>query len=515
MHSIKPSPHLFSVGYLLAVFLATPLAAQTDSSALRDAVTLQAIRAHQQALADFASANGGTRVANSPGYDASARYVEEKLRDAGYQVTVQPFHFLLFEETSPPELVQTAPGSTTYVHGTDFLTVRYSGSGSLEGVVVPTTDLVMPPSAEPSSTSGCEAADFPNAPAEPAIALVQRGTCLYQQKVENATAAGYDAVLIFNEGQEGRREVTQGTLGDPVSIPVVTTSFALGEELHGLAQAGEARIQLSVDTTTEPVPTMNVVAETQGGRADRVVMVGAHLDSVTEGPGINDNGSGTAAILEIAIQMSKLGITPANRVRFAFWGAEEWGLLGSKHYVDQLTSEELSKIVLNLNYDMLGSPNPVSFVYDGDGSETGPVGPPGSAEVEGIFLEYFRAQNLPTRSSAFDGRSDYGPFIEKGIPAGGLFSGAEAVKTAEEAAEFGGAAGEPYDRCYHLACDDFANTNEPSVDALSDAAAHAVLHFATILPAPVVTAFAAGAARSASGVPLDTLPFSGEAQFQK
>ena len=141
--------------------------------------------------------------------------------------------------------------------------------------------------------------------------------------------------------------------------------------------------------------------------------------------------------------MGKLGITPANRVRFAFWGAEEWGLLGSKHYVDQLTSEELSKIVLNLNYDMLGSPNPVSFVYDGDGSETGPVGPPGSAEIEGVFLDYFRAQNLPTRPTAFDGRSDYGPFIDKGIPAGGLFSGAEGVKTPAQAAVFGGTAGSP------------------------------------------------------------------------
>ena len=511
MHSIKPSPYLFAVGPLLAVFLATPLAAQTDSSALRDAVTLQAIRAHQQALADFAAANGGTRVANSPGYDASVRYIEEKLRDAGYQVTVQPFHFLLFEETSPPTLVQTAPGSTTYAPGTDFLTVRYSGSGSLEGVIVPTADLVMPASAEPSSTSGCEAADFPNAPAEPAVALVQRGTCTYQQKVDNAVAAGYDAVLIFNEGQEDRRDVTQGTLNDPVSIPVVTTSFALGEEL----QAGGARVQIVIETTTEAVPTMNVIAESQGGSADSVVIVGAHLDSVTEGPGINDNGSGTAAILEIAIQMDKLAITPANRVRFAFFGAEEWGLLGSKHYVDQLTSEELSKIVLNLNYDMLGSPNPVSFVYDGNGSETGPVGPPGSAEIEQVFLDYFRAQNSPSRATAFDGRSDYGPFIDKGIPAGGLFSGAEAVKSADEAAAFGGVAGQPYDKCYHQACDDFTNNNDTSLDALSDAAAHAVLHFATILPPPVVTAFAAGAARAASAVPLDTLPFSGEGQFQK
>ena len=258
----------------------------------------------------------------------------------------------------------------------------------------------------------------------------------------------------------------------------------------------------------------NVIGEAQGGSADSVVIVGAHLDSVAAGPGINDNGSGTAAILEIAIQLARLGITTPNRLRFAFWGAEEWGLLGSTHYVEQLTSEELGRIVLNLNYDMLGSPNPVSFVYDGDGSATGPAGPPGSGEIEAVFADYFQANNLPTRPTAFDGRSDYGPFIAQGIPAGGLFSGAEGLKTAEEAQDFGGTAGEPYDKCYHQACDDLANVNEAALHALSDAAAHAVLHFATELPVPVVTAFRVGAGRAASAVPLESLPFRGEAQFQ-
>ena len=245
-----------------------------------------------------------------------------------------------------------------------------------------------------------------------------------------------------------------------------------------------------------------------------MVVIGAHLDSVAEGPGINDNGSGTGTILEIAIQLRKLGIATQNRLRFAFFGAEEWGLLGSAHYVGQLTPEELDKIVLNLNFDMLGSPNPVSFVYDGDGSDTGPVGPEGSGEIEAVFLDYFQGANLPTRPTAFDGRSDYGPFIAKGIPAGGLFTGAEGLKTEDEAAAFGGTAGEAYDKCYHKACDDLANVSEPELDKLSDAAAHAVLHFGTELPVPVVTAFRSGAGRGASAVPLESLPFRGEGQYQ-
>ena len=113
------------------------------------------------------------------------------------------------------------------------------------------------------------------------------------------------------------------------------------------------RARVRTDTITESRETANVIVETSEGTADRVVVVGAHLDSVREGPGINDNGSGTATILEIALQMRRLGIALSNRLRFAFWGAEEWGLLGSKHYVDQLPQEELSKILLNLNFDML------------------------------------------------------------------------------------------------------------------------------------------------------------------
>jgi Zn-dependent M28 family amino/carboxypeptidase len=145
----------------------------------------------------------------------------------------------------------------------------------------------------------------------------------------------------------------------------------------------------------------------------------------SEGPGINDNGSGSAAILEIAEQMSELGIEPTNRVRFAWWGGEEFGLLGSEHYVSNLTTRELKDIAVNLNFDMVASPNFVRFVYDGDGSGTGTKGPNGSGNVEQVFLDYFAQQNLPTEPTAFDGRSDYGPFIDRGIPAGGLFTGAE------------------------------------------------------------------------------------------
>ena len=129
-----------------------------------------------------------------------------------------------------------------------------------------------------------------------------------------------------------------------------------------------------------------------------------------------------------------------------------------------------------LNFDMIGSPNFVRFVYDGDGSGTGTVGPNGSDVVEDVFLDYFGS--MPTEPTAFDGRSDYGPFIDVGIPAGGLFTGAEGIKTPEEAAIYGGTAGVAYDHCYHQACDNFGNIDLTALDQMSDAAAHAVLTFA-------------------------------------
>lgn len=233
-----------------------------------------------------------------------------------------------------------------------------------------------------------------------------------------------------------------------------------------------------VDADSEIRTTANVIADSTSGRDDRVVLVGAHLDSVPEGPGIQDNGSGSAAILETALQMANQEITPRNKVRFAWWGAEEAGLLGSQHYVDNLSAREIKDIALNLNFDMIGSPNFVRFVYDGDGSATPQAGPNGSQTIESVFLTYFESVSLPVEPTAFDGRSDYGPFIEVGIPAGGLFTGAEGIKTPDEAALYGGTAGEQYDPCYHLACDTFDNISLEALDQMSDAVAHSVLTFA-------------------------------------
>ncbi|GAB1640722.1 M28 family metallopeptidase [Krasilnikovia sp. MM14-A1259] len=458
---------------LLVAVGASPAGAvdQVDSKRLRDAVTVNGILGHERVLQRIANQNGGTRASGTPGYAASAEYVKQTLTAAGYRVSEQEFTFPFFRELAPATLARVAPTPADYPTGT----FEFSGSGDVTGAVVPTKDVQVPAPATPSATSGCEASDFTPAGDAPAIALIQRGTCTYRIKVTNAVAAGYDAVIIFNEGQPGRTDLVTGDLGAVFGVPVVGLSYADGAALFAATQQDAVTARVTTATSAdEAAKTTHVIAETPGGDPDKVLVVGSHLDSVAAGPGINDNGSGAATNLEIAEQLAALKIRPRQKVRFAFWGAEEAGLLGSEHYVATLPDAELGRIFANLNFDMLGSPNYVRFVYDGDGSQTSVAGPPGSGQIERIFTDYFTGQGLASEPSQFNGRSDYGPFIAVGIPAGGLFSGAEGRKTEAQATVYGGTAGAAYDACYHQACDTTNNLNPAALAELSDAAAHAV-----------------------------------------
>jgi Zn-dependent M28 family amino/carboxypeptidase len=440
-------------------------------------VTVNGVNRHLIAFQRIAEQNGGTRASGTPGYDASATYVHDKLAAAGLDVEYQEFEFPYFQENAPAELDRISPSPQTFVPGEEVVTYDFSGSGEVTGTVQ-AVDLEIPPGPLPtSSTSGCQAEDFAGFTAGN-IALIQRGTCTFQIKVTNAIAAGAAAVIIFNEGQEGRTDPFAGDIGIPVDIPVVGISFAEGAEFADLIAAGPVVARVETSTESETRTTRNVIAETPGGRADNVVMAGAHLDSVPAGPGINDNGTGTAALLELGLKLADERVR--NKVRLAFWGAEEAGLLGSEYYVAQLSFEQQLDIALYLNFDMIGSPNFARFVYDGDDSDgvgAGP-GPFGSAQIEALFTGYFDSRSLPSEGTDFSGRSDYGPFIAVGIPSGGLFTGAEGIKTPEQAARYGGTAGIAYDPCYHAACDNLGNINRTALDQNGDAVAFAVGRYA-------------------------------------
>jgi Zn-dependent M28 family amino/carboxypeptidase len=297
---------------------------------------------------------------------------------------------------------------------------------------------------------------------------VRRGTCAFGDKATNATEAGAAAVIVMNRGGEGATDAFAGTLGAPIEGvgPVIGTSFAIGESLA--AEGTEARV--SADTDSDIRTTWNVIADSTSGNRQNVVMAGAHLDSVDGGEGINDNGSGSATLLETAEAMADS--KTENRLRFAWWGAEELGLLGSEYYVADLSENKPNKfqnIALYLNFDMVGSPNYVLGVYDGNNDSFPPeqsaTAPEGSAAIERRFHRFFDELGTGSVDTAFSGRSDYGPFIALNVPAGGLFTGAEGVKTEEEAELFGGTAGEAYDECYHQDCDDLGNVSRAAVRA--------------------------------------------------
>jgi Zn-dependent M28 family amino/carboxypeptidase len=415
-----------------------PVSAPDFAAALHGRVTVDAMMAHLTKLQDIAKANGNTRAVGTPGYDASVNYVVGKLRDKGFEVQTVQFDARVFHSD---------PGSVTVADKKfEARALEYSPATPPVGVTGPL--VAVPVDASP----GCNASDYDNLPVNGAVVLVDRGTCPFTQKESTAAQRGAVAVVVADNVVE---EQMGGTLGETtdVKIPVVSVTKADGALLR--TTVGPATVQLSAETKT--VQARNVIAQTKTGSTSDVVMSGAHLDSVPEGPGINDNGSGVAAVLETALQ---LGSSPGihNAVRFGFWGAEELGLIGSRKYVESLDVNALKDIALYLNFDMLAAPNPGYFTYDGDQSlaadkRGSPVVPEGSAGIERSLVAYLHSAGKTAEDTSFDGRSDYDGFTAAGIPSGGLFSGAENKKTGEEAKLWGGGADQPFDPNYHKSTD--------------------------------------------------------------
>jgi hypothetical protein len=452
---------------------------------LLECVTVEGVLEHLQKFQDIADKSTdpvypGTRAAGTDGYADSVAYVADLLREAGYNVTLDPVDITF---NFPAVLQQLTPALAEYETGV----FTGSGSGTVEGNVIP-VDINL--TGDRASTSGCEAADFAGVDwsGDNDIALVQRGTCFFGTKAYYAEAAGAEAVIIFNQGNTPDREgliVADATSVDPPipgnpgpvthGIPVVGASFADGVALAQPSSTAFVRV-LPAETRSD----FSVIAELPGKNTSNVVMAGAHLDSVIEGPGINDNGSGSAALLETALLMANLN--PQNTLRFAWWAGEEQGLLGSTDYVAGLSQAERDRIALYMNYDMVGSPNHIFMVYDADESTfPAPVGvtiPPGSEAIEDLYESYYTLQGVPYDDTEFSGRSDYEAFILAGIPSSGLFTGAEEIKTEEQEAIWGGTAGEQFDPCYHQVCDTIENLDQNALEVNSDLIAFAMLTYA-------------------------------------
>jgi Zn-dependent M28 family amino/carboxypeptidase len=412
---------------------------------------------HMQNFQAIADANPSpadgmpSRNSGEPGYKASVDYVAAVMKAAGYDVTIQPYKFTYFAYTEPPVFSEVSPTAHDYVLGAEWNPGQSTGTAN--AALQPAGGIVIPPTGTPSSASGCTMSDFSGFVAG-RIALIQRGTCFFGEKVLNAQAAGASGVVIFNEGNPGRTGLLSGSLVDAAgntiipTIPVAFTSFDTGAALYNQYQQGLTPVMnLVIKALVNPnADDWNVIAESKGGDKNHVVVVDAHLDAIY-GAGMLDNASGSATILDIAQKMKN--VNPLNKLRFIWFGGEELGLFGSSYYVNNLSSNDLSHIGYDLDADVTATPNYIIGVLDpaapdffgGTVSSTFPNRVyKASTVARDQAIAYFDSVHLnhellsPTGTDAIS-------FNNVGIPASGLLTGQDCCKTPHEVQLFGGSLG--------------------------------------------------------------------------
>lgn len=439
-----------------------------SSEALQSYVTEPSLKAaafklYANALISAGMFGHPTRVIGSPGHFVTLTEIEKTLHSLGsyYNVSKQYFNAtqgIIFKSdllVDNVDIIEAVPFDLT----PPTLPKKKRATGPL--VVV--------------KNNGCEASDYPSA-LNGSIALIKRGVCPFGDKSELAGLSGAIAAIIYNNVPE--EGVVSGTLGTPQPHQIASIGVSNKVALGWIDQINSnitVNGSVYIDSFVKQITTYNLIADTKGGDPNNVVMVSGHSDSVAAGPGINDDGSGSLSILEVAKALSDFSTNAT--VRFAWFSGEEEGLLGSDYYVSQLTPEENQKIRVYMDFDMMASPNYAYQVYDANDK----ANPNGSGELKDLFIDYYTSQGLNHTLIPFDGRSDYDAFVKNGIPGGGVAAGAEVIKTAEEAEMFGGEAGVAFDKCYHQLCDDTSNLNYEAWLTNTKLIAHAVGTYASSL----------------------------------
>lgn len=432
-------------------------------------VTIDGVYRHLVELQNIADSHDGNRADGTAGYHASVDYVAQLLRDNGFDVQTPEFERLSGSQGGRPVL--TVAGRDFRVDQASLLITTARG-----GLKAPTF--------RPRRAAGCTAADYADVSVAKAIAVVDDSGCSVVDKHR----------VALQEGAVGMLVVSQATPTRPTGSPptLFTTGYytELTIPVGVIDPAADAALRRTGSPVTlvldkEPVMTKsrNVIAQTTTGDPRNVVVVGAHLDSVRSGPGINDNGTGVAAVLETALQLGGAPNT-VNAVRFAFWGAEEVSMDGTKKYLASRSREQLDDIAMYLNFDMVGSPNPGYFTDDGDQSaQTGEIvpAPTGSAGIERTFAARLNMAGVRPADIALQRITDYEPFLAAGIPVGGLTTGSSQRKTDVQARLWGGNAGAPFDPNYHTRGDNIDNVDRAALALMSSAAAFAVGTYAQSL----------------------------------
>lgn len=451
----------------LAGCSAQPSPGAVEPIELAGKITVDAMFTHLRKFQDIADSHGGNRATASPGYDASVDYVAQLLRDKGFDVQTPEFERMGAMRGGKPTL--TVSGRNYPVDQASMLVTTAPG-----GLNAPTL--------RPGVPAGCAAADYGSLNIKGAIAVVDASGCSVVVKQNTALSKGAVGLLVVNTGKPVPGGLFTTGYYRQLTVPV----GVIDETADAALRRTSAPVRLTLDSKAEMVKSRNVTAQTKTGSAADVVLVGAHLDSVGGGPGINDNASGVAAVLETALQ---LGSSPAvsNAVRFAFWGAEEMGLDGSTQYVRSLPLDQLDDLALYLNFDMVGSPNAGFFTYDGDQSaqatDPGPV-PEGSAGIERTMAGYLNSAGVRPADMPISGNTDYHPFLQAGVPIGGATTGSSQRKTEVQARLWGGRPGVAFDPNYHTRRDSIDNVDAHALGIMGSAIAFTVGTYAGSIDGP-------------------------------
>jgi len=437
----------------------------------------------------------GNRDTGTSGYRASVDYVVKQMRRAGYAVTIQTYSYRAFQLVGVPTL---SLAGRDYPVEKDWVMARLSGGADITARVRPVT----------GSGTGCSAEEFANF-RRGDIAILRHGDCGYDAQVANAEHAGASAVILYDlpsqpeaRGKEDRAIEGSGMqrprLYHQAKIPVVAVaSSALAADLLGRNAAGEsavAHLQIRMQTTSGT--DYNVIADSPFGDPNHVVVVDAHLDYIF-GPGMLDNASGSATILEIALQMS--GTSTLNQLRYIWFGGEEIGLLGSAYYTNNLSQEERDLIDFDIDADVTATPNydyeiaDPAFAYNVHQFPPNVV--PDSQIGNQFYADFFSSAGVPSLPAPFGNfGTDSNSFALIGIPNTGILTRQDCCKGSDEVALWGGYPGNyegnipSFDGgCVdrpNLWCDDLSN-NDPAVLAIaSKATAYVIFQLANYTFAP-------------------------------
>lgn len=431
-----------------------------------DKVGADGMYTHLHKLQEIADTHGGNRADGTPGYQATVDYIVQFLRDKGFDVETPEFELLDRSQGGRPSM--RVSGREYPVDQASLLIT--TPQGGLNAVTL-----------RPARAAGCRAADYDGTSVRGAIAVVDDTGCSVVAKQNAAVSEGAVGLLVVSSpGSSGSPAglFTPGYYQD-LTVPV----GVIGRDADAALRRTSAPVRLTLDRKPVMKKTRNIVAQTKTGDARNVVLAGAHIDSSAASPGVNDDGTGIAALLETA---GALGSQPrvANAVRFVFWASEENGLAGPTKYVQGLSPDEVRDIALYLGFDMLGSPNAGYFTYDGDQSAqpnpeiSAQSVPTGSAGIERTLAGYLNTAGVRPADMPLSQFTDYYPFLEAGVPIGGLTAGSSQRKTEIQARLWGGRPGVPFDPNYRTKRDTVENVNRDALSVMGPAVAYAVATYA-------------------------------------